>query len=731
MAGQWRKALALLALVALLSGLVASSARAALGEEPRPGETITQYLTTEILPVVFPGAERVGAVEGTPPAAPVYRDAEIAGYIFSTWDVTQSKGFSNRPIVLLVGLDLKGRILGVRLVHHSEPIAILGLKDDALHAFTQNYPGHDIATGVDIVSELSSSVLGAGSFSQRSVPGAEAAAKVDAVSRATTSSVLMSDAIVRGARVVARSRGILPASGAGALRVDVDRFSANDWPSLAGMGAIARLRLTYGEVRAKFAESSEGRVMIGDPSAAPDDVLIDLFVALATPAGIGINLLGETWYNQYTAGRSIDDQMILVATSGVYRILDGDWEHAAALSSIELTQGANTIHIAGKQIRGLPFLHAKNAPELSERALIFFRGNRELDPTQPWQLNLLVHGKAGERTVFARFALGYQLPEPYLVRVAEPASPAAPGDDGLGWRAIWRAHLLKMAILMLGLATLTLIFVFEDRLSRYRRLHRVVRIAFLSWTLVWLVWYAGAQLTILNLLTYLHTLVSDFRWGYVLADPLILLLSGFTAIGLVLWGRAPFCGWLCPFGALQELANTIARSLRVPQLELPVALSDRLTQLKYVLCLGLVAASFLSWDVAMTGTEVEPFKTAIILRFMTAWPMVAYALLLIAAGVFVERFYCRFVCPLGGGLALLGRAHVLKPLKRRPECGARCHICESVCPVGAIKRSGRIDYNECFYCLDCQVTHYDQQICPPLVWRRKAAESGAVGGTPR
>src|SRR6516225_9759895 len=101
MAGQWRKALALLALVALLSGLVASSARAALGEEPRPGETITQYLTTEILPVVFPGAERVGAVEGTPPAAPVYRDAEIAGYIFSTWDVTQSKGFSNRPIVLL------------------------------------------------------------------------------------------------------------------------------------------------------------------------------------------------------------------------------------------------------------------------------------------------------------------------------------------------------------------------------------------------------------------------------------------------------------------------------------------------------------------------------------------------------------------------------------------------------------------------------------------------------
>jgi NosR/NirI family transcriptional regulator, nitrous oxide reductase regulator len=729
MARQWRKAIVLLALIACLAAAPALPAAAALGEEPRPGETVTQYLTPEILSVVFPGADRIGPVEGTPPAAAVYRNGEIAGYIFSTWDVTQSKGFSNRAIVLLVGLDLKGRIVGVRLVHHTEPIAILGLKDDALHAFTQHYIGHDATIGVDIVSELSSSVLGTGGFSQRSFPGAEAAAKVDAVSRATTSSVLMSDAIVRGARVVARSRGILPAVGAGGWRVDVDRVAPSDWPTLSATGAIARLRLTYGEVRAKFAQMGEPRVIIGEPSAAPDDVFIDLFAALATPAGIGINLLGETWYNQYTAGRSVDDQIVLVADAGAYRILAGDWEHGAALGTIELVQGDRTIRVGGNQIRALPFLHAKKAPELAERALIFFRGSRELDPTQPWQLNLLVGGKAGERVALALFALSYQLPEAYLVRVAEPTA-AAPSDDGLGWRAIWKAHWLKIAILLTGLAALALIFIFEDRLSRHRRLHRVVRLLFLSWTLIWLGWYAGAQLTIVNLLTYLHTLVSDFRWGYVLADPLILLLSGFTVVGLVLWGRAPFCGWLCPFGALQELANTMARQMRVPQLELPAALNERLLSLKYVLCLGLVAASFVSWDAAMAGSEVEPFKAAIILRFMTAWPMVAYAIALIAAGLFIERFYCRFLCPLGGGLALLGRAHLLKPLKRRPECGTRCHICENVCPVGAIKRSGAIDYNECFYCLDCQVTHYDQQICPPLVWRRKAGASGAIAEMP-
>jgi NosR/NirI family nitrous oxide reductase transcriptional regulator len=128
----------------------------------------------------------------------------------------------------------------------------------------------------------------------------------------------------------------------------------------------------------------------------------------------------------------------------------------------------------------------------------------------------------------------------------------------------------------------------------------------------------------------------------------------------------------------------------------------------------------------MTGTEIEPFKAAIILRFMTEWPMVVYALVILAASVFIERFYCRFTCPLGGGLAILGRVRMFDWLHRHPECGSRCHHCETVCPVGAIKPSGAINMNECFYCLDCQVAYYDDHVCPPLAWRRKRRGSAAV-----
>ncbi|HEV3117076.1 MAG TPA: 4Fe-4S binding protein [Gemmataceae bacterium] len=721
----------------LIAAVLGSSGALALGEEPKAGETVTQYLTPAILEMIFPGADKVGEVGGTPPAAPVFKGGAQVGFLFSTWDVTQSKGFSNRPLILLVGIDLTGHVAAARLVHYIEPIALLGIKEEQFLGFTEAYKGHDLNEGVDVVSELSSSVLGAIRLSRRPTPGVTRSAKVDAVSRATTSSVLMSDAIVRGGRIVARSRGILSAPNSGKAHLDVDRFAPADWAALEASGAVGHLHLSYGDVRAKMSGRAAG--MLGNSAAAAEDVFLDLYVALATPAGIGINLLGETWYAQYTTGRSTNDMLLLIAANGPYSFLGSDWEHADVLDRVQLVQADKTIRLSGRQIRTLPFLHAKKAPDLTERALVFLAGNNDLDPTQPWRVQLLVGSASADGPPsFASFDLAYRVPESYVVKAIAMAPPSGQGgqesvspEKALAWQAIWSAHSVKITILGLGLTALTVILFLQDSISRRPRLHRWIRVGFLGWSLVWLGWYAGAQLTIVNLLTYIHTAVTDFRWDYLLADPLAAILSAFTLAGLFLWGRAVFCGWLCPFGALQELVNKAARGLRIPQLKIPMALHERLIAVKYLAFLGLVAASFLSWDLAMTGAEIEPFKAAIILRFMTEWPMVVYALALVAASLSIERFYCRFACPLGGGLAIFGRLRMFNWLKRHPECGTRCHLCETVCPVGAIKRSGEINMNECFYCLDCQVTYYDDQICPPMVWRRKRGRPPAVGGLAR
>jgi transcriptional regulator of nitric oxide reductase len=232
-------------LLLLLGGLLGCGRAWALGDEPRAGETLTQYLTPESLQAIFPGADRIREVEGTPPSAAVYKSSQPLGYVFSTWDVTQSRGFSNRPIVLLVGVSNAGRITGVKLVHHTEPIGILGLHDEDFFRFAEQFKDYDIKNGVDVVKELTSSPLGKGTFSQRAMPGLATTVKVDAVARATTSSVLMSDAVVRGARVIARSRGILPAATVHPARLDIDGFQPVDWPMLEATGAIGHLQRNF------------------------------------------------------------------------------------------------------------------------------------------------------------------------------------------------------------------------------------------------------------------------------------------------------------------------------------------------------------------------------------------------------------------------------------------------------------------------------------------------------
>jgi polyferredoxin len=191
--------------------------------------------------------------------------------------------------------------------------------------------------------------------------------------------------------------------------------------------------------------------------------------------------------------------------------------------------------------------------------------------------------------------------------------------------------------------------------------------------------------------------------------------------------RKSFCGWLCPFGALQELLAQVSRALGVPQWNPSFALEKRLWMGKYIAAAAVLVLMLGGIDGSGASTEIEPFKTAITSKFTRAWPYVLYASALLAIGLFSERAYCRFLCPLGGVLAALDRLHLFDLLKRRPECGSPCHLCERSCPVRAIEPTGKINMAECFQCLDCQVEYYDDKRCPPLVAAARRRDDGKAG----
>src|SRR5215475_677826 len=99
---------------ALVSLVVASPAFAEKGK-------LRERLTPDVMAVVYPGAERLGPEEGSPPAIAVYQGDKVVAYVFSTLDIIAAPGYSTTPFDVIAGVDLGGHITGAKVVFHNEP----------------------------------------------------------------------------------------------------------------------------------------------------------------------------------------------------------------------------------------------------------------------------------------------------------------------------------------------------------------------------------------------------------------------------------------------------------------------------------------------------------------------------------------------------------------------------------------------------------------------------------
>ena len=136
---------------------------------------------------------------------------------------------------------------------------------------------------------------------------------------------------------------------------------------------------------------------------------------------------------------------------------------------------------------------------------------------------------------------------------------------------------------------------------------------------------------------------------------------------------------------------------------------------------GLVAVSLLSMGLAEKLAEVEPFKTTFLVGIGNrSWPYASFVLAILAVSVFIERPYCKYICPLGASLAMPSTFRWFG-LRRKADCNA-CKACAKGCGAQAINPAGQIDHRECLHCLDCMVLYTDAAGCPPLAKERKLRE---------
>jgi NosR/NirI family nitrous oxide reductase transcriptional regulator len=188
---------------------------------------------------------------------------------------------------------------------------------------------------------------------------------------------------------------------------------------------------------------------------------------------------------------------------------------------------------------------------------------------------------------------------------------------------------------------------------------------------------------------------------------------------------------MCPFGSLQEAIYKIAEHIGLKrfQTQLPQKWHDRLKWVKYAVFFFLLTVSMFSMGLAEKLAEVEPFKTTFLVGVLNrAWPYGLFVAAILGVSIFIERPYCKYICPLGASLAMPSTFRWFG-LKRKQDCNS-CKACAVGCGAQAIDADGRIDHRECLHCLDCMILYTDVKGCPPLARERKRREKDGLELTP-
>lgn len=565
------------------------------------------YIVGEILPdiPVYPLFVRDAA---TPDAKP-----ELKAYVFESIDFAPVRGYSAKPINLLILIDLSGNFLRIRLLDHKEPLFLDSAGTQKLERFASQYKGLTYRHTIEI-----------GPFND---PGLrdENVAHVKGVQQGTIS-------------VKAINRAILTAAA-----------------------AVATAKLKNG--------SDENVTAVGS-AATPKESKEAKDQKLTTP--------------------SEESKALNTSSKPVPEIAE------TRVDTNKDSSGSITAEKSNK-------LEATNAVAMADSS----KGiNDNSTATQP---SVVDAETAQQPSLTIESGFTNNSDRKLSIQSSEI-------DD---WITSWQSRRGHIAILLTGLMVLSVALIAQLRFSANSIYMRRLRTLYLVFTVGFIGWIAQGQLTIVNITAATEAFSSHGDLSFMMNDPMTVILWLFVGVSLMVWGRGTFCGWLCPFGALQELISLIANALGHKQRRLRAALDAKLKWVKYIILIALMVSLYVAPPMAELLVEIEPFKTAISLYFVRDWPYVLWALFCLTLSIFIYRGYCRYICPLGAALAAMGFLRFWSWIPRRNECGTPCQSCRHRCEYQAISPAGKIDYQECFQCLDCVSIYQDTKRCYPLIQIKK------------
>lgn len=623
----------------LLTGLHASAQTLSFDDVRTP---FTRTIKPEWLGKVLPEAETFSEKSGEPP---VYRgfkkDANnadvLVGYVFQSVDLPpQEKGFA-APIEMLIGMNTEGVITGLKVLNYTESYRYsLGDFVADIPFFVQ-FPGKAITDDFRVNKD------------------------VDGLAGATMTSYGISQGAKNAARRVATAY---------LGYEEVDQQTRNSEANAKEM------------IEAMTWEDLEAAQMVSKIAIPmPGNQTLEL-----TAAYIGHKVLGDYFIGEAAYERADRDARARLANNGLVLIaVGGDAATQFRSTMMSMQQGDAPARRIGQDM----FVTAGNAAVGIIAGHAAYAGaivlEEDIDIHQPMNILYRPRGATEDASfTYQVYPMGIALADGTPILSAEDLERARLAEANIFVR-LWYAPpwgvtpWAEVLILLVILGLVSTAFLRKDARIRW---------VALTATLAYLGFYKGGFLSVVHITSAIHQGPSLF-----LGNLPMLILVVFTLITTVLWGRV-FCSSLCPFGALQDF---IARfTPKAWRFKMPQAIHDKALYIKYGILALIIGVSLFGSGITIYQ-YFEPFGT---LFFFSSSPLLwAILIVILIASVLVERFYCRYVCPLGAALGVLSFVSPWR-ISRVPQCNL-CKVCEHACPTGAI-RGPAIDFKECVRCDICE-----------------------------
>lgn len=622
---------------------------------------------------------------------------------FDSRDYFATPGYSGRPIEVDLEVDKEGNFQSLILGKHQEPIFLSPEGRASLQTFLDQYRGLSVHDKIAVHRVPRPLTFEPHANSKEVV--------LDGVTSATITVRALHRSVVGGtAKALLEDRN--SAHARPSTEADPEKFEPVSIEELQESGWLLRWRLSREQAENMLGRKlSDYKYQRYDFGRSGD--FIDLWAAWLNPPSIGTAVLGATGYQKlmeslFVAEKGSHKNAFLFASAGLHKHVISGYKQGDALHRLTLHQDSRKFSFQD----AIPLESATRlvspwaTADLAQ--ILVLRDNNTYDPGVPATIQLSMRRKG--KYIMSNTSY-FESSLPLVTDLLRPITTAEVALDIGGWQSIWSEKKTTIAVLLFSLTLLSVFFIAQRKLLAYHTSVRRFRLVFLIFTLFFIGFWTQGQLSVTNIFTLVQALKGEIPWSFFLTDPVIFILWSYVFISLFLWGRGLYCGWLCPFGVLQEFASILGKKLALKQWRIGEKYHRRMQWLKYLVLVLLVGVALKSQVTATQLSEVEPFKTAITQYFIRGLPYVMYAVALLLLGLVLHKPFCRYLCPLGAGLAVIGVLRRFSLLDRRAECGSPCQLCRNKCEIAAIEPSGKIDYNECVQCMECVVILHTPTEC--------------------